>query len=205
MRNKVTSALTYNRGGQDVASWGFLVDLASNDPDTYDMFKLNLDPAYADPSPYPISVSQARACLRDYLHCVRDYVERTLAESIPHFEEKNVEYIFSTPTTWTSPSMISDIERSLGEAGFGNGPSRRIRMGLTEAEAAAVYATKNNHRKNEVVLVCDAGGGTTDFNFLRIKNAQRRHTNLDQLVPVEGCAIGSALIDWRVSESRLFM
>ena len=96
--------------------------------------------------------------------------------------------------------MIDQIDKTLREAGFEDTHNRRSRIGLTEAEAAAVYASKHNHRKGEVILVCDAGGGTTDLNALKVDSTARRQTGLNQLVFVEGQAIGSALIDYRVSD-----
>lgn len=101
LHNKVTSALTYASGTWTVAGWGFLTDVEANDPNTFDMFKLNLDPAYQDTSQRPITAPQARTFLRDYLRCVRNYIEQTFEESTPRFKEMRIEYTFSTPTTWS--------------------------------------------------------------------------------------------------------
>ena len=201
LRNKVKSALKYRVDSPYVESWGFATDTDALDANTFNLFKLNLDERYQDPSENPLPPSDARACLRDYLRCVREHVEHRFEESDPHFSEMNIEYVFSTPTTWTEPGMVHSIEMTLREAGFANGFNRRIKIGLTEAEAAAVQASKNNHRESEVILVCDAGGGTTDVNILRIRNAQRKHVGLDQLGCVEGESIGSALIDFQVRTS----
>ena len=203
LRNKVQTVVAYQLGSRNVASWGFLTDVEANDANIFDLFKLYLDPSFKDQSERPISAIQARACFRDYLRCVRKYVEQMFEETIPYFDEKHVEYVFSTPTTWTSPAMIHQIENSLKEAGFADGHRRRIKMGLTEAEAAAVYASKQSHRMGEVILVCDAGGGTTDLNILKVRETYRRHTGLDQLIYVEGRAIGSALIDWKVRGAHM--
>ena len=191
--------MTYADNGRDVISWGFLVDLDANYAGTFDAFKLNLDPAYTDQFEDPISADQARIYFRDYLRCLRNYIEQTLEQSIPRFRDKYIEYTFSTPTTWTNPGMIDSIERALKEAGFADGYNRRIRMGLTEAEAAAVHASKNNHRQGDVIMVVDAGGGTTDINVLKVRDTKRKHMGLEQLEPVEGNAIGSALVDFKVS------
>ena len=75
--------------------------------------------------------------------------------------------------------MIAELERLIKGASFGDdGPYHRVTIGLTEAEAAAVYASKqqfevgysqfalsfpsaNIFQKDDVILICDSGGGTT--------------------------------------------
>ncbi|KAK5690909.1 hypothetical protein LTR97_012072 [Elasticomyces elasticus] len=47
----------------------------------------------------------------------------------------------------------------------------------------------------DVFLVCDAGGGTTDLNVLKVTSASRGKTELEPLHCNEGEAIGSTLID----------
>jgi hypothetical protein len=52
----------------------------------------------------------------------------------------SVEFSFTVPTTWTSVGVTNDFETLIREAGFGNaGPNHTVSVGLTEAEAAAVY------------------------------------------------------------------
>jgi molecular chaperone DnaK (HSP70) len=92
------------------------------------------------------------------------------------------------------------------EAGFGTAPNHKMEVTLTEAEAAAVYVAKPRLRRGEVFLVCDAGGGTTDCNILKVKSAEITETELDPLSCVQGNVIGSTLIDLKVEkllEARL--
>lgn len=92
--------------------------------------------------------------------------------------------------------MIADLEAIVTDAGFGSdGAEHRTRIGLTEAEAAAVCASQQQFEKDDIILVCDAGGGTTDVNVLKMMSSKGQATRLQQLSYVEGRSIGSALID----------
>ena len=107
----------------------------------------------------------------------------------------------STPTTWKSPNLIAILEQAIKDAGFGKRSSHHhVNISLTEAEAAAVYASKQHYEQGDVFLVCDAGGGTTDLNILKMASATYGQTELMPLSWVEGEAIGSTLIDFRVQK-----
>lgn len=100
--------------------------------------------------------------------------------------------------------MIARLECLIHEAGFGDRENDSVKISLTEAEAAAVWVAKQNYEKDDVYLICDAGGGTTDVNVLKI--VSDRYTQLTQLSSVEGAVIGSSMIDFRIQqliESRL--
>ena len=77
--------------------------------------------------------------------------------------------------------MIAEIERVIGGAGFGQTNRERASVYMTEAEAAAVYASKQSMVAGEVFLVCDAGGGTTDLNVLRVESASIGSVELSPL------------------------
>lgn len=95
--------------------------------------------------------------------------------------------------------MLAELEKIIRSAGFGNEPEREhVSISLTEAEAAAIYAAKQSMQQGEVYLVCDAGGGTTDLNILKVQSAARNRMELVPLSWTEGEAIGSTLIDWRI-------
>jgi molecular chaperone DnaK (HSP70) len=73
-----------------------------------------------------------------------------------------------------------------------------VSVGLTEAEAAAVNIsvdTPGLFQENEVLLVCDVGGGTTDLSVLRVQNVASGALSLKQLDVVAGRNLGSILID----------
>jgi hypothetical protein len=202
--NKVPTVLQYNPGSTSPKSWGFLCDQESLDPSLVEMFKLHLDPAFnrRDPRPDAPTLQQAQQWFQDYLRGIHDFIAKTFSDSIPKWRNQKAEFVFSVPTTWKNPSMIADIERLIMNAGFGSdGASpraHRATIGLTEAEAAAVYASKQQYEKGDVVLVCDAGGGTTDVNVLKILSSGAEPTRLQQLSWVEGRPIGSTSIDMGV-------
>ncbi|KAG8527807.1 uncharacterized protein KY384_007961 [Bacidia gigantensis] len=173
LANKVPTLLQYVPGTRSVKAWGFLCDQESED--VLDCFKLHLDPTFIDPRPDPPSLEQARQWYRDYLRCIHDHVEETFSNSFPRWQTQNAEFIFSVPTTWKNPSMIAETQRLINEAGFGrDGPDHRATISLTEAEAAAVYASKQRYERDDVILVCDAGGGTTGLVMNRIQSLSRK-------------------------------
>lgn len=96
--------------------------------------------------------------------------------------------------------MIAIIERTIKNAGFGRQPNHKASISLTEAEAAAVYAAKQQMMKGDVFLVCDSGGGTTDLNVLKVSSASRGRTELEPLQVNEGRPIGSTLIDHQIEK-----
>lgn len=111
----------------------------------------------------------------------------------------NCSFVFSVPVTWKSnPAMLAETERVIRDAGFGSRDNDTAGVYLTEAEAAAIYASKQNMTKGEVFLICDAGGGTTDVNVLKVESTFKSSFELKPLSWTEGAAIGSTLIDHKV-------
>ena len=94
--------------------------------------------------------------------------------------------------------MLAEMEKIIRRAGFGSNQRERASIHLTEAEAAAIYASKQSMERGEVFLVCDAGGGTTDLNVLKVESATRGRMELVPLSWTEGEAVGSTLIDWKI-------
>lgn len=94
--------------------------------------------------------------------------------------------------------MLAQIEHLIRQAGFGSTARERSSVYLTEAEAAAIYASRQSMLKGETFLVCDAGGGTTDLNVLRVESTAQGRFELMPLCWTEGEAVGSTLIDWKV-------
>jgi hypothetical protein len=95
------------------------------------------------------------------------------------------------------PKLDAELIR---QAGFGKNPNYTVRVSLTEAEAAAVCVSKQGYEKGDVFLVCDAGGGTTDVNILKIKSVTPGQNEIEPLDWVEGTAVGSTLIDFKAEE-----
>jgi hypothetical protein len=108
---------------------------------------------------------------------------------------ENCPSIANVSKTWRDPRLIRQIEEQIELAGFGRGSNERAHITLTEAEAAAVYALGSGMTEGQTFVVCDAGGGTTDVNALKVKSTGRME--LQALSYTEGHAVGSTVIDFR--------
>ncbi|OJD11346.1 hypothetical protein AJ78_07869 [Emergomyces pasteurianus Ep9510] len=137
-----------------------------------------------------------------------------------------VEYIFSFPTTWQNPKVVDAFRGIVMSSGFGDCEAHSVEIKMSEAAAAAVYSAKtfknqqavqnpkgskqlavaNNEeriRDGDVILICDAGGGTTDVAVLKVIETQKFEIRgqveevlqLGQLDFVNGIPIGSVQID----------
>ncbi|KLJ08222.1 hypothetical protein EMPG_16344 [Blastomyces silverae] len=147
-----------------------------------------------------------------------------------------VEYIFSFPTTWQSPKVVDAFRRIVRSSGYGDCEAHSVEIKLTEAAAAAVYSAKNfkdqwavqspkgrrqlpvgkveRVQDGNVILICDAGGGTTDVSVLKVLSTEKFEIRgqmeevlqLEQLDYVNGRPLGSVQIDQafqREIENRL--
>lgn len=199
-RNKVTTAVAYDvRTGLPV-TWGFLVDRENDDFDVHDLFKLYLDSVYQDEFEDQPTLDEARKWFTDYLNFLFRAITQHFDESFPRWASRRVEFLFSVPTTWKNPAMIAEVEALIKKAGFGEKPNQVAKITLTEAEAAAVCASKQLYERNDVLVICDAGGGTTDVNILKVTGSAFGRIELKPLSWVEGRAIGSTLIDFKVEK-----
>ncbi|PWY96746.1 hypothetical protein BO94DRAFT_453098 [Aspergillus sclerotioniger CBS 115572] len=198
LANKVPSQIRYVAGSEIVKSWGFLCEnCLANDGDNGDIkeyFKLNLDPDFFDSRPDSPSREEAVGWFRDYIRCVYEYTLSHFAVSFPRFSSRQVEFVFSIPTTWKDPRMVAQLKESIEL----QSPNHRAIIGLTEAEAAAVYASAQLYQRGDVILVCDAGGGTMDVNVLKLVSSEGEPTKFVPLGFVEGKPIWSVLIDMNV-------
>ena len=119
----------------------------------------------------------------DYLTRLYKHIKQEFSHG-PYKEEwrKKVDFVFSVPTTWKSQHVFGTFRECIEEAGFKGGKKHDAFIGLTEAEAAAIYTFRgkalkvhvsiscpkknratelNANQARELILVCDAGGGTT--------------------------------------------
>jgi hypothetical protein len=118
-----------------LSSWGFLTNQEeSSNPSVsfHEWFKIYLDP-------------QDYNKARDFLRKLCSYIEEQLEDQVGRttWRKAHIEFSFSVPTTWTAVGVTKDFEKLAREAGFGAaGPAHSVSVGLTEAEAAAVYTFK---------------------------------------------------------------
>lgn len=198
IRNKVDTAISYDVKTGEIANWGFLCNPDDVRYEHNELFKLYLDPNYQDPTGSGPTLEEARTWFRDYLSQLRTYINQHFERSIARFATKRVEFLFSVPTTWRDPAQLAATENIIRQAGYGQLNKERASIYLTEAEAAAVYTSRESLEKDDVFLICDAGGGTTDLNVLKVKSTSSARMELTPLSWTEGRAAGSTLIDYKV-------
>ncbi|KAF4450009.1 Hsp70 family protein [Fusarium austroafricanum] len=217
--NKVPTVLAKDESGENTR-WGFLCkDLA--DDKKWKLFKLLLDPVFFEKrkndvkraknnghGPWiPETIDDVYILVDRYLSQVYIYISNKIPELIKNHHDfsqalkdktwasMKVEFIFSTPTTWEA-SVSQWFRRLVSKAGFGGEDDHSVILGLTEAEAAAVFtcqsATDCEIRNNNILLSIDAGGGTTDIAFVRKAND---YFTLEEIRPVTGIGVGSTKID----------
>lgn len=134
-------------------NWGFESVFGDNSVTVREQFKLTLDSEYEDDRGF--TCENARQWYYDYLRCLHREIEKFFDTSVPRWRSLHVEYSFSTPTTWKNPAMVASIEKLIRSAGFTNTSQQTVRMGLTEAEAAAIEASTTQYQVGDVFLICD--------------------------------------------------
>jgi hypothetical protein len=73
------------------------------------------------------------------------YIESKLQlELACHWSNAKIEFIFSVPTTWKPHPTVERFRAITERAGFGKFPNHVSSIGLTEAEAAAVYMARES-------------------------------------------------------------
>ena len=209
--NKVPTVVVYPVAQSEPSSWGFLsetiAETTAEDKEYKEWFKTCLDPLKLrqkqeeDPEGAPASLAEVEKWYYDYLHRMYDYIALKLGSEIAgaSWSSAKIEFIFSVPTTWPPVPTVENFRSIVHRAGFGHFPLHSVTIGLTEAEAAAVHVSTEApgiFRERDNLLVCDAGGGTTDLSVLRVAKTANQAITLEQLDVVFGETIGSAAIDY---------
>ncbi|KAH8815521.1 hypothetical protein F5884DRAFT_181456 [Xylogone sp. PMI_703] len=196
---------------EGIREWGFLCNAIDEDK-MWRLFKMCLDPNHfnrdelGDIASVPKDMSEVRYAVTEYLHQIYRHISIAIPEDIRlhgeeaipngHWKDWEVEFIFSVPTTWSN-SVIADFLTIAQAAGF-QSERHRVSLGLTEAQAAAVAAFGTRKpgftiSEGDIFLSIDAGGGTTDLAFMKVKSTSP--LTLDQDIEVSGSKIGSVMID----------
>jgi hypothetical protein len=200
----VPTCIEYGSDSNSVINWGFQCDPEAKGSNFKEFFKLHLAPQYQDEYPGAPTRHEAQRWFQDYIQCIYQHVLSHFNNTIPHFASRNVEFLFSVPTTWKDVRMVEETRSLLESAINSKTSNHRASIGLTEAEAAAVYAGNEHYNVDDTILVCDAGGGTTvsiafiltaatvfsssiqDVNVLKLMSSRGEPTRLEQLGHVEG-------------------
>jgi hypothetical protein len=151
--DKVPTCVGYSKGRKPLKNWGFESVFGDQEVDVREQFMLTLDADYQDDRGF--TCQDARVWYYDYLTCLHREIEKFFDRLVPQWRSLNVEYNFSTPTTWKNPAMIASIEELVRSAGFASTATQTVRMALTEAEAVAIEVSTTQYRAGDIFLVCD--------------------------------------------------
>ncbi|RAL16833.1 Hsp70 family protein [Aspergillus homomorphus CBS 101889] len=194
---KVPSLIVYKN---KVPSWGYQVGLYT---EAFRGIKLLLDedqetkypPSLASkklPTKYGKDVVQVIA---DYLRLIVKYAEEALERrlGVPS-RVMDLRFVLTVPAVWSDKAKDGTLRAAL-KAGIA---PQDISL-VSEPEAAALYSLRaiqpNTIAKNDVFIVCDAGGGTVDLISYQIRNLEP--LVLTEAVKGEGRICGSRLLDQR--------
>lgn len=195
---KVPSQLSYSAYDSAI-DWGFDCDRSIEPGVIGKEFKLHLNPSYPYDPPGRLLRQEAVRYYTDYMRSLFLYLDSHLSVSLPGWMQQSVEFRFSMHASW-SESMIGELKSWISKAGFGTARNHRIDVSRTELDAAAVYATKDMYGVGDIIMVCDAGGGTTDISVLEITKLEHDRAGLKDLARPTSVRAGSTQIDALVRE-----
>ncbi|PSN59230.1 hypothetical protein BS50DRAFT_658863, partial [Corynespora cassiicola Philippines] len=220
--NKVPTLLMYQRGSTTPSSWGFDAEAMlddDSDEEFAEWFKIYLDSEklrearinQRNPVDMPPTMQTVERWYTDYFSCLYRTIEQRLSGEVAGtWADAKIEFIFSVPTTWRPdpPDTVQRFKKIIYNAGFGQFASHNVVIGLTEAEAAAVHTARSApgiFRENEILIVCDVGGGTTDLSAFRVSKAgsPAGSLSLNQIDVVFGATIGAVRLDTSFEETVL--
>lgn len=202
-QNKVPTTVYYS--GSNV-KWGFLCEDRSYDRGRREWFKPYIDSEmlarFRKKNPEHIYTrDNVHNWYRDYLKNLYEHIRNQIKQS-HGWETRGIYFTFSIPTTWTALGTVEDFKTLIREAGFTNGAKKgrhTIEVGLTEPQAAGVHTLREfsaaKLSPKDIILVCDAGGATTDLALLEITRIDGKSVRLDETLGHEGANIGAVHID----------
>jgi len=136
-------------------AWGFIRPKRRETVEKY--FKLSLDPSLlptaeeTDPDYEDFNIEDVRIWFTDFLGALRDWINQTLEKEYGvslASESTMVEYVFSVPNTWNT-NTVSDYEKIIENAGYSKAAGHTAKIGVTEPEARAVYASINRAKSGQ--------------------------------------------------------
>ncbi|KAF2433505.1 hypothetical protein EJ08DRAFT_583792 [Tothia fuscella] len=200
--NKCSTIVVYNKSAthQPPTSGGFKSESEAERADANrvyrEWFKTRLGPLSNS-----AGEQEVERWYRDYLQKLYEHIERTLSRDLfgKSWQNAVLNYIFSVPTSWDG-AVVENFRRLAISAGFEHPsrPAHSIIIGMTEPEAVAVHTSIEAAGRLEIgqtILICDAGGGTTDLSILKIIDSINGSISMKQLLTVCGEDIGSTFID----------
>jgi hypothetical protein len=193
LEKKVQTAVEYRAAERNILSWGFQCPSPGDskpEKRVVDRFKLFLDYDFLKDAPDEVGTHEdVQIWFEDFLRALHKHVVIEVCNKLKldknSWESQTVHYLFSVPTTWNA-EVAEMLEKVVRRAGFRAEAPHSVEIRLSEAEAAAVYtACSSRHQrpvnysehdtdsqdpvdgprfcKDNILLVCDSGGGTTVF------------------------------------------
>lgn len=156
LANKVPTCIQYEEGTNTIKNWGFGCDHEEHAAEIQEFFKLHLAPNYRGNYPGEPSRQDAQRWFMDYIQCIYQHVVSHFHATVPQFSSRQVEFLFSVPTTWKDVRMVEETRALLERAVSTKTKSHRVSIGLTEAEAAAVYAGNEHYKVALFLSTCFA-------------------------------------------------
>lgn len=217
--NKVPTVLLYANDHSRLLAWGFHAETSTgqNRESFREWFKTLLDPVclarhkvldHGDET----TQEEIQSWYYDFFTVLYNHIKQKLGPEMLelNWATAHIEFLFSVPTTW-SPQVVEGFRRIIRNAGFVNplNEKHEVIISMTEPEAAAVHTSANvpgMFRDGDILVVCDAGGGTTDLSALQVASTASDSMSLDQLRQVDvvsGENIGSAAIDYSFEQMVL--
>jgi hypothetical protein len=157
-------------------------------------FKLCLDEDLIPPN---LSHKEVQRWYQDYLKEIYSHVEEHFKSTHPKKWKGKVEFVFSFPTQFSDKAR-QHFERVIKAAGFGVCEGHQAFVTLRESQAAAICASREKSEELQVgqlMMVLDAGGGTTDIGILEVVANSDDHSQLKEVNKEFGGSIGSTKID----------
>ncbi|TEY43471.1 hypothetical protein BOTCAL_0369g00010 [Botryotinia calthae] len=199
---KVPSIIHYDPENSHKPEWGFSCQYSEDKKEWFkrylDLEVLRRETESSPNETYP-TYEQVKKWYTDYMKCLYTYISHVLQVRMGIWDNKRVEFLFSTPTTFQSQDITTTLRELLLNAGFGKCRNHTVVFSLTEPQASAVDAVKDSPipvSTGDVIVVCDAGGATTDVAVMEYRSTSHSEIpELRELVPVDGINVGSTNID----------
>jgi hypothetical protein len=201
--DKVPTLLSYKRESAAVAAWGFKA--AAIDGNSLRWFKILLEPEHKyEETPEQVTYSKeilakmektAQDAAADYLRFLWSYAKEHIRRHTPKDDDTN----YSHKVVITVPAMWSDVAKErTREAAEAAGIPGEVSL-VSEPEAAALAEfrdkLKKGHplKKDDIFIICDAGGGTVDLISYKVKSSDP--LEIEECTSGKGGLCGSAYID----------
>lgn len=202
---KVPSEIAYDKVGKP-KGYGFDIPEDSIkplwvklllDPNQFDRQKANTDEIWRSMNALDHIGKKPIVAVADYLTWFWQRIQEKIIKHEDNrsiFQTAEVTVVLTVPASWSDKAK-DRILQAATKAGIAD-EERKIKL-VAEPEAAAIHGLKSKAQKRQVaagdvVIICDAGGGTVDVVSYQIKSI--KPLMLDQCVISQGDFCGSVFV-----------